>query len=70
MKVTRKYTREQLFALAGSAIYTSCNLTDGSSDDDVRLVLNAKAHELVVASGLSPTELKDLGLEILKGIVR
>ena len=64
-----KLSSQQWLALAGAACYAACNFNDqsGMSDHDraVMLELNARAGQLMVTSGLSPTELKDLGLAII-----
>lgn len=68
-KHTVELTIAQLHALGGAAIHFACanaeidHLSDEEKDALVRM--NALAHQLVVASGMLPTGIKDLGLSLI-----
>jgi hypothetical protein len=62
-----KFSKAQLMALAGAAGYAAVELSDPNAGrPGVRAELKEVARKLVVASGIDPTELKDLGLELAK----
>jgi hypothetical protein len=62
-----KFSKAQLMALAGAAGYAAIELSaPNAGRPGVRAELKEAARKLVVASGIDPTELKDLGLELAK----
>lgn len=67
--VMLRLTHEELWALGASAIYAACNLSDPlartPADEQGQLILNGRAVALIQASGIDPTQLKDLGLSLV-----
>jgi hypothetical protein len=62
-----KFSKAQLMALAGAAGYAAIELSaPNAGRPGVRAELKEAARKLVVGSGIDPTELKDLGLELAK----
>jgi hypothetical protein len=60
-------TKAQLLALAGAAGYAAIDLSaPNAGRPGVRAKLKETARNLVMASGIDPTELKDIGLDLAK----
>jgi hypothetical protein len=63
-------TKAQLMALAGAATYAAIELSaPNAGRPGVRAELKEAARALVVSSGIDPTELKDLGMDLAKRAV-
>ncbi|MDB4872787.1 MAG: hypothetical protein JWP34_4532 [Massilia sp.] len=65
--------RAQIFAISGALIHTACSQSDVSelSDSEKATLLNLNSQALVMVrkSGADPTEMKNMGLTLLRKVV-
>jgi len=62
-------TKQQLYALAGTAVHIACarSKVDGLTSEAQQnlLDMNSTAVKMIAVSNMSPTELKNLGLNLV-----
>jgi hypothetical protein len=65
-------SKDEAYAAAGALIYAACNLSDVGTmpekDQETIVRLNAMGTDLVRSTRLTPTQLKDLALRLVKDI--
>lgn len=68
------FTTDQVLTLGCAAIYAACSNTDVSQmspeDQGTILILNEKAVNAMSRSPVTPTELKDIGLDLIRKAIK
>jgi hypothetical protein len=62
----QQLTQQELWALGGAACQAAVSLSSTSSNPQMADKLRSMAETLMTKSGLTPTQLKDLGMRLIK----